>query len=78
MFEPVHGSAPPLAGKNVANPIGAILSVALMLDSLGLPDECGDIERAVAAAVQAGETTRDIGGTLGTREAGDAILRRLE
>jgi 3-isopropylmalate dehydrogenase len=78
MFEPVHGSAPPLAGKNIANPIGAILSVALMLDVLGRADACADVERAVAAAVQAGETTRDVGGTLGTKEAGDAILRRLE
>jgi 3-isopropylmalate dehydrogenase len=78
MFEPVHGSAPPLAGKNVANPIGAILSVALMLDVLGRADACANVERAVAASVQAGETTRDVGGTLGTREAGDAILRRLE
>jgi 3-isopropylmalate dehydrogenase len=77
MFEPVHGSAPPLAGKNIANPIGAILSVALMLDVLGRADACADVERAVAAAVQAGETTRDVGGTLGTREAGDAILRRM-
>jgi len=77
MFEPVHGSAPPLAGKNVANPIGAILSAAMMLDTLGLPDAAGDVERAVEAAVQAGETTRDVGGTLGTKEAGDAILRRL-
>jgi 3-isopropylmalate dehydrogenase len=77
MFEPVHGSAPPLAGKDVANPIGAILSAALMLDYLGRGDEATRIEQAVEAAVQAGETTRDAGGTLGTRAAGDAILRRL-
>ena len=77
MFEPVHGSAPPLAGKDVANPIGAILSAALMLEYLGRIDEAKRIERAVEAAVQAGETTRDVGGTLGTRAAGEAILRRL-
>jgi isocitrate/isopropylmalate dehydrogenase len=77
MFEPVHGSAPPLAGRNVANPIGAILSAALMLETLGRTDDARRIERAVEAAVQAGETTRDVGGTLGTREAGEAILRRL-
>jgi 3-isopropylmalate dehydrogenase len=77
MFEPVHGSAPPLAGKDVANPIGAILSVALMLETLGRADEGQRIERAVEAAVQARETTRDVGGTLGTRAAGDAVLRRL-
>ena len=75
MFEPVHGSAPPLAGKNIANPIGAILSAALMLDSLGRADDARRIERAVEEAVHAGETTRDIGGSLGTREAGAAILR---
>ncbi len=78
MFEPVHGSAPPLAGKNVANPVGAILSAALMLDTLGRPDDARRVERAVEAAVHAGDTTRDIGGTFGTKEAGDAILRRLE
>jgi len=77
MFEPVHGSAPPLAGKNVANPIGAILSAALMLETLGRADEARRIERAVEAAVHAGETTRDIGGSLGTKEAGAAILRRM-
>src|SRR6266850_2289040 len=73
----VHGSAPPLAGKNVANPIGAILSAALMLETLGRADDARRIERAVEAAVHAGETTRDIGGSLGTKEAGAAILRRL-
>ena len=77
MFEPVHGSAPPLAGQNVANPVGAILSAALLLETLGRTDDAQRIERAVEAAVQAGEGTRDIGGSLGTREAGAAILRRL-
>jgi 3-isopropylmalate dehydrogenase len=77
LFEPVHGSAPPLAGKNVANPIGAILSAALMLETLGRVDDARRIERAVEDAVRAGEVTRDIGGPLGTREAGDAILRRI-
>ena len=77
MFEPVHGSAPPLAGKNVANPIGAILSAALMLETLGRPDDALRVERAVEAAVRDGDVTKDIGGSLGTREAGDAILKRL-
>ena len=77
MFEPVHGSAPPLAGKDVANPIGAILSAALMLETLGRADDAQRIEQAVEAAVDAGETTRDIGGSLGTQEAGEAMLRRL-
>ena len=77
MFEPVHGSAPPLAGRNVANPIGAMLSAALMLETQGLAREAAAIEGAVAHAVQAGETTVDVGGSLGTREAGDAVARRI-
>ena len=77
MFEPVHGSAPPLAGRNVANPIGAILSAALMLETLGRAADARRVEQAVDAAIHAGEGTRDIGGSLGTREAGAAILKRL-
>jgi 3-isopropylmalate dehydrogenase len=77
MFEPVHGSAPPLAGKNVANPIGAILSSALLLETLGRDEDARRIERAVESAVCDCDVTRDVGGSLGTREAGEAILRRL-
>ena len=77
MFEPVHGSAPKFAGKNIANPIGAIASAALMLETLGLRDEAAAIDRAVSAAIQDGECTADVGGRLGTREAGDAIVRLL-
>jgi 3-isopropylmalate dehydrogenase len=77
MFEPVHGSAPPMAGKNVANPFGAVLSAALMLEHLGLTRQAAAIERAVQDAVAAREGTRDIGGALGTREAGDAIVKRI-
>jgi len=77
LFEPVHGSAPPLAGKNVANPIGAILSTALMLDTLGAHHEAKAIEAAVEAAVAQGQTTVDVGGALGTREAGDAIAGQI-
>jgi 3-isopropylmalate dehydrogenase len=77
LFEPVHGSAPPLAGKNVANPMGAILSAALMLETLGRRDEARAIEAAVEAAVQAGQTTSDIGGTLGTTEVGDWISQHV-
>jgi 3-isopropylmalate dehydrogenase len=73
LFEPVHGSAPPLAGKNVANPMGAILSAALMLETLGWTAEAQAIERAVEDAVHAGQTTSDIGGPLGTTEVGEAI-----
>ncbi len=77
MFEPVHGSAPPLAGKNVANPLGAILSAALMVEWLGARSAATAIENAVSQAVRAGEGTRDIGGSLGTREAGKAVIDRL-
>jgi 3-isopropylmalate dehydrogenase len=77
MFEPVHGSAPPLAGKDIANPIGSILSAALMLETLGRRDDSRRIERAVESAVRHREVTRDIGGSLGTREAGAAVLRHL-
>jgi 3-isopropylmalate dehydrogenase len=77
MFEPVHGSAPPLAGKNEANPTGAILSAALMLETFGRTEDARRVEHAVEEAVRAREVTRDIGGALGTREAGAAILRRL-
>jgi 3-isopropylmalate dehydrogenase len=78
LFEPVHGSAPPLAGKNVANPIGAILSTALMLETLGAREESQAIEAAVEAAIAANRTTADIGGTLGTREVGDFIVGKLK
>ena len=77
MFEPVHGSAPPLAGKNVANPMGAVLSAALMLDYLGLRAEAVAVEAAVQEAVVTGQGTREIGGTLGTRETGDVIASRI-
>jgi 3-isopropylmalate dehydrogenase len=66
LFEPVHGSAPPLAGKNVANPIGAILSTALMLETFGARDEAKAIEAAVEASI-ANQTTGDIGGSPGRR-----------
>ena len=71
MFEPVHGSAPKYAGKNVANPIGAILSAALMLEYLGLNAEAAAVELAVKESVLTGHGTAEIGGQLGTRETGD-------
>jgi 3-isopropylmalate dehydrogenase len=77
MFETVHGSAPDLAGKNLANPMAAILTAAMMLDFLGFSKASGNIERAVAEAVRQGFTTPDLGGRLGTREVGDWICRRL-
>jgi 3-isopropylmalate dehydrogenase len=73
MFEPVHGSAPPIAGKNMANPFGAILTAAMMLAHLGLAEEAEKIEAAVLEAVREKKTTQDVGGTLGTREAGEYV-----
>jgi 3-isopropylmalate dehydrogenase len=77
MFEPVHGSAPPLAGRNVANPVGAILSAAMMLEYLGARDEAAAIESAVERAVRDRQGTPDIGGTLGTKETGEYVAGLL-
>jgi tartrate dehydrogenase/decarboxylase / D-malate dehydrogenase len=77
MFEPVHGSAPDIAGKGIANPIAAVWSAALMLDHLGLPGEAAAIMAAIEAVTAAGQLTPDLGGTCTTREVGDAILAAL-
>jgi 3-isopropylmalate dehydrogenase len=77
MFEPVHGSAPPIAGKNVANPLGAILTAAMMLGHLGLAGEATRIEEAVLEAVRQKRTTNDIGGAMGTSEVGDWVAGRV-
>ncbi len=75
LFEPIHGSAPDIAGQDLANPVGAVLSAALMLrHSLKLQDEADSIEAAVAAVLAAGATTADLGGELGTRAAAGAII----
>ncbi len=78
LFEPVHGSAPDIAGQGVANPTGTILSAALLLRyGLGLADEAAQIEAAVDAALESGARTRDLGGELGTQAMCEAILARL-
>jgi 3-isopropylmalate dehydrogenase len=77
MFEPVHGSAPPIAGKNVANPFGAILTATMMLRHLGFTNEADKIEAVVLQAVRQKKTTEDIGGKLGTREAGEWVIQNL-
>jgi 3-isopropylmalate dehydrogenase len=77
LFEPVHGSAPPFAGKDVANPFGAILSAGLLLDYLGWGEEAARVEAAVRLAVERGQTTADIGGPLGTRAAGAAVASAI-
>lgn len=77
MFEPVHGSAPKYAGKNVANPLGAILSVEMMLDFLGYKKQASLIEQSVIESIKKNWTTRDLGGSLGTGEVGDYICSFL-
>ena len=77
MFEPVHGSAPDIAGTQTANPVAAILSCALMLAHLGFTAEAAAVESAAAAALQAGECTPDAGGGLSTGAAAAAVARRL-
>ncbi len=77
LFEPVHGSAPPLAGKGVANPLGSILTAAIMLEYLDFGAAARALEKAVVAAITDGQTTADLGGTLSTAEAGTAICDRI-
>ena len=77
MFEPVHGSAPPIAGKNMANPMGSILSGAMMLAELGMTAQAAKIEAAVVDAVREKKTTIDVGGSMGTRECAAWIAERV-
>src|SRR6201999_1823269 len=77
MFEPVHGSAPPIAGKNLANPLVAILRAAMMLEHLRVSEESARIEAAVLEAVGEKKTTVDVGGKLGTRECAGWIAERV-
>jgi len=77
LAEPVHGSAPDIAGQGLANPVGMILSTALLFRHLGWEAEAARIEGAVTATLSEGARTRDLGGSLGTREMGAAIRKRL-
>ena len=77
LFEPVHGSAPPLAGRHVANPMAAILTGALMVEQLGYPAAARDLERAVRAALADGVRTEDLGGSASTATAATAVSQRL-
>ena len=78
LFEPIHGSYPQAAGKNIANPVAAILSAAMMFEyAFGLMDEGKAIREAVAASLEAGMTTEDLGGSCSTSEAGDWIASRI-
>ena len=78
LFEPVHGSAPDIAGKGIVNPVATLLTSALMLHELGHDDAALALELAVEASVQAGRTTKDLGGTLSTREVTDEVIQRLK
>jgi 3-isopropylmalate dehydrogenase len=77
MFEPVHGSAPQIAGKNLANPMGAILTSAMMLAYLGFGDAAAKIEATVLEALKQKKTTQDLGGRLGTEEVGEWISKQV-
>lgn len=79
LYEPIHGSAPDIAGQGVANPLGTILSAAMMLRlSLKLETEAGQVENAVAAALAAGCRSKDLGGSLSTRQMADAVIANLK
>jgi 3-isopropylmalate dehydrogenase len=78
MFEPVHGSAPDIAGKGIANPLASVLTSSLMLEDLGHAPEALLLDRAVRAAVAAGQLTPDVGGTKTTRQVGDFLVAEVE
>ncbi len=77
MFEPVHGSAPPIAGKDLANPLASVLTVGMMLSHLGYPAEEARLEAIVGRAIAEKKCTRDVGGELGTRAVGDWVMNEL-
>ena len=75
LYEPIHGSAPDIAGRGLANPLGAILSVGMMLESsLGLPAAARAVRTAVEAVIDAGRLTPDLGGSASTEDVGVAVL----
>ena len=78
LYEPIHGSAPDIAGQDTANPLASILSAAMMLRfSLRNPAAADHIKRAVQSVLESGHRTRDLGGTVGTRAMGDAVVAAL-
>ena len=78
MFEPVHGSAPDIAGKGLVNPLATILSAGMMLDHLELPQAGVDVERAVAKVLASGQRlTADLGGTSSTSEVAGAVVEAI-
>ncbi|MGB2825370.1 MAG: isocitrate/isopropylmalate family dehydrogenase, partial [Thermoplasmata archaeon] len=77
VFEPAHGSAPDIAGYGVANPTAAILSAAMMLEHLGMAEEAAVIASAVSEAYRAGDSTMDVGGSLGSSAFTEAVIRHV-
>jgi 3-isopropylmalate dehydrogenase len=78
LYEPIHGSAPDIAGKGIANPVGTILSAAMLLRySLKLEAEAASIEKAVEEAITAGARSGDLGGSLNSRQMADEIIKRM-
>jgi tartrate dehydrogenase/decarboxylase/D-malate dehydrogenase len=78
MFEPVHGSAPDIAGRGVVNPLAAILSASMMLEHLEQPAAAREVEQAVAAVLAEGKVrTPDLGGRNSTQEVTDAVLQKM-
>ncbi len=78
LYEPIHGSAPDIAGKGLANPFGTLASVAMLFEySLGMKDVAESIETAIRDCISAGECTADLGGTLTTAAAGAAVRQKL-
>jgi methanogen homoisocitrate dehydrogenase len=77
LFEPVHGSAPDIAGKNIANPIAAVRSASMLLDHLGDASGAASVELSIQQVLKKGICTRDMGGNAGTREFGDALVHAL-
>jgi 3-isopropylmalate dehydrogenase len=77
MFEPVHGSAPAIAGKDIANPFATMLTIGMMLEHLGYAGELARIESVVVRALAEGKCTRDVGGELGTKAVGDWVVAEL-
>jgi len=79
LYEPIHGSAPDITGRGIANPLGTILSAAMLLrHSLGLAKQAAAVEKAVYDAISAGCRTLDLGGQMGTLAMAEEVLKRLE
>jgi 3-isopropylmalate dehydrogenase len=79
IYEPIHGSAPDIAGQGIVNPVAAILSMAMLLQySLNMPSQAKAIETAVSNVIESGVRTKDIGGSASTQEVGDAVAKELE